>query len=54
MAKIRLLENKFGFHVALAHDASWMKEGKDAVLCSLLDDHMKRAARERIPNDEVP
>ncbi|KAF2662798.1 Metallo-hydrolase/oxidoreductase [Lophiostoma macrostomum CBS 122681] len=54
MAKIRLLENDSKFHVALAHDASWMKKGTDAVLCSLLDDHMKQAARERIPNDEVP
>jgi hypothetical protein len=25
-------------HVALAHDASWMEEGTDAVLMSLLDE----------------
>ena len=53
IAKIRMREKDFSFHVALAHDASWMKEGKDSVLFSLLDEHMKIAAKERIPKDEV-
>jgi hypothetical protein len=54
ISKIRILEKNFGFHVALAHDARWLKDGSDEVLLSLLDDHMKRAARERIPHDEIP
>lgn len=54
IAKIRTLEKYFGFHVALAHDARWMKEGTDTVLMSLLDVHMKRAAKDRIVKDEIP
>jgi hypothetical protein len=54
IAKIRILEKNFGFHVALAHDARWLKDGSDEVLMSLLDEHMKQAARERISNDEIP
>ena len=54
IAKIRILEKEFAFHVALAHDASWLKAGTDPVLMSLLDDHIKKAARERIANDEIP
>lgn len=54
IARIRILEKEFGFHVALAHDARWLKEGSDPVLMSLLDEHMRTAARERIPNDEIP
>jgi hypothetical protein len=54
ISKIRILEKNFGFHVALAHDARWLKDGSDEVLLSLLDEHMKRAARERIPYDEIP
>jgi hypothetical protein len=54
IAKIRILEKNFGFHVALAHDARWLKDGSDEVLMSLLDEHMKQAARERISNDDIP
>jgi hypothetical protein len=54
IAKIRQLESDYGFHVALAHDACWMKEGTDRVLMSLLDEHMGRAAQERIPTDDIP
>lgn len=53
IAKLRVLERECGVHVALAHDASWIKEGSDAVLMSLLDDYMVRAAKERIVKDEV-
>ncbi|KAH7345883.1 beta-lactamase-like protein [Pyrenochaeta sp. MPI-SDFR-AT-0127] len=55
IAKIRTLEKDHGFHVALAHDASWMKDGKDNVLMSLLDDYMRTAVAEgRIARDEIP
>lgn len=54
IARIRILDRNPDVHVALAHDASWMKEGKDQVLMSLLDADMRKAARERIPNDEIP
>lgn len=53
ISKIRMLEKDFDFHVALAHDAAWMKAGSDRVLMSLLDEHMACAAKERIPNDEI-
>ncbi|KAJ4345459.1 uncharacterized protein N0V89_011590 [Didymosphaeria variabile] len=53
IAKIRVLEKEHSFHVALAHDAEWLKEGSDQVLMSLLDAHMLLAAKERIPKEEV-
>jgi hypothetical protein len=54
MAKLRALETEYGAHIALAHDASWLKEGSDPVLMSLLDERMKRAAKEKIVHDEIP
>ena len=53
ISKIRVLENDHAFHVALAHDAAWMREGTDKVLMSLLDENMTQAARERIPKDQM-
>ncbi|KAK7191705.1 hypothetical protein PSPO01_02154 [Paraphaeosphaeria sporulosa] len=53
ISKIRVLEKEHGFHVALAHDAEWLKRGSDKVLLGLLDPHMQVAARERIPKEEV-
>ncbi|KAH7564333.1 hypothetical protein BM1_01380 [Bipolaris maydis] len=54
MAKLRALETDYGAHIALAHDASWMKQGTDRVLMSLLDEGMKLAAKEKIAHDEIP
>jgi hypothetical protein len=54
IAKIGLLETKFGGHTALAHDATWLKKGTDQVLMSLLDGEMRVAAKEKIPYDEIP
>lgn len=53
ISKIRVLEREFGAHVALAHDAEWMREGTDEVLMGMLDGEMRVAARERIPRGEV-
>ncbi|KAF2682349.1 Metallo-hydrolase/oxidoreductase [Lentithecium fluviatile CBS 122367] len=53
ISKIRVLEHEHGFHVALAHDAAWMKAAKDKVLMSLLDESMLYAARKRIPKDKI-
>ncbi|KAF4545863.1 uncharacterized protein LTHEOB_4515 [Lasiodiplodia theobromae] len=53
LRRIKEFQN-MGAHVALAHDAEWMKEGSNQVLMTLLGDDMKRAAVERIPNDERP
>ena len=55
IAKIRTLEKECDFHVALAHDARWLKEGSDSVLMSLLDGYMTAAVKEgRIARDEIP
>ncbi|GME62245.1 uncharacterized protein LTHEOB_4515 [Neofusicoccum parvum] len=51
--RIKQLE-KLGAHVALAHDAQWIKEGSDQILMGLLGEDMQRAAKEKIPNDERP
>ncbi|KAL5401256.1 hypothetical protein PMIN03_010107 [Paraphaeosphaeria minitans] len=53
ISKIRVLEKEHGFHVALAHDAEWLKKGSDMVLMGLLDAQMQIAAKERIPKEEV-
>ena len=47
------MEKDLGCHVALAHDAEWMKHGTDKILMSLLDDELKAAARDRIPVQSV-
>ena len=39
ISKIRAMEKDLGFHVALAHDAEWLKNGTDLVLMSLLVGH---------------
>jgi hypothetical protein len=54
ISKIRILEDEYGVHTALAHDAMWLREGKDRVLMSLLDDKLQAAAKDRIPYDEIP
>lgn len=54
IAKLRALETDYGAHIALAHDATWLKQGTDQVLMSLLDAKMKTAAKERILHDEIP
>jgi hypothetical protein len=53
ISRIRVLERHHAFHVALAHDAAWMKDGVDKVLMSLLDEGMAYAARTRISNGEM-
>ena len=53
ISKIRVLEKEFGIHVALAHDAEWLKQGTDQVLMGLLDAEMQLAAKERLPKEEV-
>jgi hypothetical protein len=53
ISKIRFLESVHGVRTVLAHDVSWIKEGKDTVLLSLLNKHML-AARSRILEGEIP
>jgi hypothetical protein len=43
ITKIREMEQSHGFHIALAHDATWMMaEEKDTVLFSMLDENFRR------------
>jgi hypothetical protein len=53
LARVRALEREHGVRVVLAHDVSWIKEGTDSVLLSLLDDYIL-SAREQILRDEIP
>ncbi|KAJ5932831.1 hypothetical protein N7516_007320 [Penicillium verrucosum] len=48
LARIRVMESELGVHVALAHDATWMEEGKNAVLLSLLDDKFRHDIRQSL------
>ena len=47
------MEEKFGAHIAFAHDAEWIKKGDDPVLMSLLDDDLRIAAKARIVKGEI-
>jgi len=52
--KLNILENKYGAHIALAHDSSWMLAGTDKVLMSLLQDDMLDFATNRLPSGGSP
>lgn len=55
ISRIQILEKEHSVHVALAHDASWMKHGTDDVLMSLLDNDLTAAVKNgRIARDEIP
>lgn len=51
--RIRELE-QLGVHIALAHDAQWIKKGSDHVLMGMFDEKIKQTAVEKIVNDERP
>lgn len=51
--RLRAMERKLGMHIAFAHLTQWMKDGEDEVLMSLLDDHLKMAAKELLPYDKA-
>lgn len=53
MSQIRDLESNYQVKTVLAHDVSWMRQGDDAVLLSLLDDYLL-GAKDRISRDEIP
>lgn len=52
ISKVRILEKEFGFHVALSHDAEWMKIGSDKVLMGMLDDHIPLRSDDSVSNSE--
>ena len=54
LSRIRVLEQQHGVHVAFAHDNSWMLEGTDEVLMSLLSDELKHAAQNVLPTGGLP
>ena len=54
LARIRAFEEHYGAHVCLAHDTSWMLEGTDNVLMSLLDSHLSSAVQGAIKRGERP
>jgi hypothetical protein len=42
------MEKEYRVHIALAHDAEWMKAGTNQVLMGLLDDELREAAKTKI------
>lgn len=49
IARIRQMEQDYGVHIALAHDASWMlHEEENPVLFSLLDEDFVKDIRENV------
>jgi hypothetical protein len=53
ISKVRMLEKDYGVRIVLAHDVSWINEGTDEVLLSLLDKHMI-TTRERLLQGDIP
>ncbi|KAJ6027592.1 uncharacterized protein N7446_003813 [Penicillium canescens] len=41
LERMRIMERKFGAHVALAHDTAWIERENDSILLSLLDDEFR-------------
>ncbi|KAH7242855.1 beta-lactamase-like protein [Fusarium solani] len=52
--KIRLAESKYGMHIALAHDATWLVSQHDPVLMSLVDDDKRGIWLDRVAQGERP
>lgn len=53
ICRIREMEKSHGFHVALAHDTTWMTaEVKDEVLFSMLDENFRKHIDLHIAKDE--
>jgi hypothetical protein len=53
LARIHVMEETLGAHVALAHDVQWVLKGEDKVLLGMLDVDMLASARVKIPLEEV-
>jgi hypothetical protein len=53
IARIKIMVQDMGVHVALAHDISWMMEDSNQMLLSLLDAPLLDATRERCPLNKI-
>jgi len=49
---LRLLEEEYGAHIALGHDATWMEKGTDETLMGMLSEELRDFARERLRKEE--
>lgn len=49
LERIRKMEREHGFHVALAHDSTWLLDDRDHVLLELMDREMLESAKAAIP-----
>lgn len=53
ISKIREMERSHGFHIALAHDTTWMTaEVRDEVLFSMLDEDFRGHIEVHISKEE--
>lgn len=53
VARVKAMESDFGFHIALAHDASWMISGSNPVLASLIEPEFLRNAQRMCPKNAI-
>lgn len=53
IARLKVMEEKLGVHIALAHDASWLVEGTDQVLLSLVEEKLREKLRRAVPLEEA-
>ncbi|KAJ5242767.1 uncharacterized protein N7469_001094 [Penicillium citrinum] len=53
VARVKAMESDFGFHIALAHDASWMISDSNPVLASLIEPEFLRNAQRMCPKNAI-
>jgi hypothetical protein len=53
IARLRTLERDFGVHIALAHDVSWILDGGNKVLTSLIEPELLRIAQVKCPQNAI-
>ncbi|KAF2850845.1 hypothetical protein T440DRAFT_499002 [Plenodomus tracheiphilus IPT5] len=54
IARLKRSETDYGTHIAMTHDAEWIKAGSDMVLISILGDEARRAWPGIIQRGEAP
>jgi len=53
VTRVKAIESDFGFHIALAHDVSWMISGSNPVLASLIEPEFLRNAQRMCPKNAI-
>lgn len=53
LQRMREMEKQYGAHVVLAHDSTWLQDGRNPLLLSLMHEKTRRLAEAAIPRGEA-